>query len=260
MHFDAAWNLIKADEESDLQEKGKLLGIGAQYLKSAVELFGKAGYKDKEKEVQDRLNRVEKEESIIFSALSTIKEPSLSHSTMGIVAPSCPIESSESPRLAEAQRFNEEERRERLKQDKLTEKPLQLAIEQPVLLLIIAKGGTLIFSYPFTEELKFDDELISGFLTAFDSFSGELFSKGLDRAKFGDYSIVMDTIKDYTTCYIFKGQIIPAKQKLKQFLEELHQQDSIWRSFENCFNTSQTLKINENPDLETLISIIFFKK
>ncbi|KKM78300.1 hypothetical protein LCGC14_1361370, partial [marine sediment metagenome] len=111
IYFDAAWHLIKADEETDLQEKGKLLGIGARYLKSAVELFGKAGYKDKEKEVQDRLNRVEKEESILFSALSTIKEPSISRSTMGIVAPSCPIESSQSPRLSEARQFNEEEKR-----------------------------------------------------------------------------------------------------------------------------------------------------
>ncbi|HDZ17277.1 MAG TPA: carbon-nitrogen hydrolase family protein [archaeon] len=76
-----------------------------------MELFGKAGYKDKEKEVQDRLNRVEKEESILFSALSTIKEPSISRSTMGIVAPSCPIESSQSPRLSETRQFNEEEKR-----------------------------------------------------------------------------------------------------------------------------------------------------
>ena len=111
IYFDAAWHLIRADEETDLQEKGKLLGIGAKYLKSAVELFGKTGYKDKEKEVQDRLNRVEKEESILFSALSTIKEPSISRSTMGIVAPSCPLESSQSPRLSEARQFSDEEKR-----------------------------------------------------------------------------------------------------------------------------------------------------
>ncbi|TKJ18341.1 MAG: hypothetical protein CEE43_18335 [Promethearchaeota archaeon Loki_b32] len=111
IYFDAAWHLIRADEERDLQEKGNLLGIGAKYLKSAVELFGKAGYKDKEKEVQDRLNRVEKEESILFSALSTIKEPSISRSIMGIVAPSCPLESSQSPRLSEARQFSDAERR-----------------------------------------------------------------------------------------------------------------------------------------------------
>ncbi len=111
IYFDAAWHLIKADQSSDLNEKGKLLGIGSKFLKSAYELFGEAGYKDKEAEVQNRLKKVEKEESILFSVLSTIKEPSISRSTIGIVAPSCPIESSQSPRLSEARQLIEEERR-----------------------------------------------------------------------------------------------------------------------------------------------------
>ncbi|MFX1499715.1 MAG: nitrilase-related carbon-nitrogen hydrolase [Promethearchaeota archaeon] len=110
IYFDAAWTLIRADKEADLQEKGKLLAIGAKYLKSAIELFGKAGYRDKKKEVQDRLNRVEREESILFSALNTIKEPSISRSTIGIYAPSCPIESSQSPKLGEARELTEKER------------------------------------------------------------------------------------------------------------------------------------------------------
>ncbi|MHA2088367.1 MAG: hypothetical protein ACW972_08830, partial [Promethearchaeota archaeon] len=115
IYFDAAWHLIQADKELDIGEKGRLLGIGSNYLKSALELFSKAGYDNKVLEVQDRLNRVEKEESILFSALGTIKEPSISRSTMGISAPTCPIESSESPRLGEAQQFIEEERRIQIK-------------------------------------------------------------------------------------------------------------------------------------------------
>jgi predicted amidohydrolase len=111
IYFDAAWHLIQANKELDINEKGRLLGIGSNYLKSSLELFNKAGYKNKVVEVQDRLNRVEKEESILFSALNTIKEPSISRSTIGIVAPSCPIESSQSPRLGEARQFTEEELR-----------------------------------------------------------------------------------------------------------------------------------------------------
>ncbi|MFX1428150.1 MAG: tetratricopeptide repeat protein, partial [Promethearchaeota archaeon] len=111
IYFDAAWHLIQADKELDITEKGRLLGIGSNYLKSSIELFSKAGYGNKVAEVQDRLNRVEKEESILFSALSTIREPSISRSTVGIVAPSCPIESSLSPRLGEARQFTEEELR-----------------------------------------------------------------------------------------------------------------------------------------------------
>jgi predicted amidohydrolase len=111
IYFDAAWHLIQADKELDISEKGRLLGIGSNYLKSALELFRESGYENKVAEVQERLNRVEKEESILFSALTTIKEPSISRSTIGISTPTCPIESSESPRLGETQQFIAEERR-----------------------------------------------------------------------------------------------------------------------------------------------------
>ncbi len=570
IYFDAAWYLIQADKELNINDKGRLLNIGSNYLRSALDLFYQAGYKNKANEVQDRLNRVEKEESILLSALNTIKEPTISRSTKGIIAPSCAIESSQSPRLGETLQLAEEERRiaiERLgrkkyelvyrdlletvpkvqkrecrvgiaqiglsptgnfmieyykmdssglltiKENKVEElrtkvrhmidkahneginlllfpeltidlnhagfleliselsklyemylipgsfhdletrrnisivfgpegilweqekhipavinlgagkffkegikvsslpqktiicnteygrivistcrdfldmdlrvelknfeppidiilnpaltpvtadfkaahfdarrsiyaycffanvaefgdsliytpekdrteriipkkeegliykdidlfklrserkkwereqnkerqfiqstkypipsprigeirqfsqkestiEPTQLAIEEPILLLLITKGGVLLFSYPFTEELKFDDEIISGFLTAFNSFSDELFSIGLDRAKFGDYSVVMDTIADYSLCYVFKGQIIPAKQKLirlKVFIQNSH---NIWQQLENYSKTSRVLEIREVPSLLDVITEIFIK-
>jgi len=110
-HFDATWHLIRADEESDFKIKGDLLGIGSRCLMSAAELFGNAGYKDKEKDVQAQLEMVEREEIIVLSALNTIKQPAISRSTTGIVAPACPLETSESPRLNEVRQFGEEELR-----------------------------------------------------------------------------------------------------------------------------------------------------
>ena len=110
-YFDAAWHLIRADEEMNLDEKGRLLEVGSGLLKSTAELFSNAGYKEKEKEVLKRLNMVEKEEKIIFSALNSIKKPDISSSTIGIVAPVCSLETSQSPRLGEIQQINEESRR-----------------------------------------------------------------------------------------------------------------------------------------------------
>jgi len=107
-YFDAAWHLIRADEELDINLKQELLNIGSNYLKSAAELFGKSGYKDKKREVLERLDRVIKEEEILVSALNTIKKPSISRSMEGIIAPSCPIESSQSPRISEINQFAEE--------------------------------------------------------------------------------------------------------------------------------------------------------
>jgi len=87
-YFDATWYIIRADGELDFVEKKKLLDIGLDMLKSAAEIFGEAGYKDKEKEVLDRFDLVEKEEKILISALNTISEPTLSKNTLDALSPS----------------------------------------------------------------------------------------------------------------------------------------------------------------------------
>ncbi|MHA1950572.1 MAG: nitrilase-related carbon-nitrogen hydrolase [Candidatus Thorarchaeota archaeon] len=106
-YFDVTWHLIKTDEELDIDKKKKLLRIATGYLKSAAELFSKSGHKNKEREILGRLDMVEKEERIIVSALDTITEPSISRSTLGIAAPSCPTETSLSPRISEVRQFAE---------------------------------------------------------------------------------------------------------------------------------------------------------
>ena len=107
-YFDGAWYLIKADEELEINKKQEFLNIGSTYLKAAAELFDKSGYTEKQKEVLERLDRISKEEEIIVSALNTIKKPSVSQSVEGIVAPSCPVETSQSPRINEINEFAEE--------------------------------------------------------------------------------------------------------------------------------------------------------
>ncbi len=107
-YFDAAWYLIQADKELDINKKQEFLNYGSNYLKSSAELFHKAGYKDKENEVLERLDRVNKEEKILVSALNTIYKPSISGSLEGIITPSCPIETSQSPRIGEIQQYSEE--------------------------------------------------------------------------------------------------------------------------------------------------------
>ncbi len=107
-YFDAAWHLIRADKELDFNKKQEFLKIGSNYLKSAAELYGKAGYNEKERELLERLDRLSKEEEILISALNTIKKPSVSHSVEGLVAPSCPVETSQSPRISEINEYTEE--------------------------------------------------------------------------------------------------------------------------------------------------------
>ena len=108
IYFDAAWSLIQADDELDVKKKKEFLNYGSNYLNSAAELFHEAGYNDKEKEVIERLERVNREEKIIISALNTINKPSVSRSIEGVITPSCPIETSQSPRIGEIQQYSEE--------------------------------------------------------------------------------------------------------------------------------------------------------
>jgi hypothetical protein len=85
----------------------------------------------------------------------------------------------------------------------------ELTQEEPILLLIIGEGGVLLFSYPFTDEVKVDDELFGGFLSAITSFSDEVFSEGLDRAKFGQYTVLMK---------VFQRSLFVIYSKVKRIL------------------------------------------
>ncbi|MFX0080903.1 MAG: hypothetical protein ACFE94_04035 [Candidatus Hodarchaeota archaeon] len=133
----------------------------------------------------------------------------------------------------------------------------ELIDEEPVLLLIIAEGGVPAFSNPFTEDWSYEDGFISNFLTAFNTFSKEVFSKGLDRAKFGEYTIIMKPVGFFSICYLFKGQTYLATQKLTQFAEKMESDSSIWQPFKDFHRTHQAITLKDNPSLEHVISNIF---
>jgi tetratricopeptide (TPR) repeat protein len=129
--------------------------------------------------------------------------------------------------------------------------------EVPVLLLIIGEAGFPLFSNQFKEKLIVEEDLISAFLSAFNSFSSELFSKGLDRAKFGDYMILMQAINSFSICYLFKGQTYSARQKLKKFTSIVRSTTSIWETLNKFYKTSRVVELKDSPPLESLIAEIF---
>ncbi|MFX1457649.1 MAG: hypothetical protein ACFFDB_19965, partial [Promethearchaeota archaeon] len=146
-----------------------------------------------------------------------------------------------------------------LTQRDYSEEPIKLVPENPMFLLIMAEHGAPLFSYSFSKELSFEDDIISSFISAFNSFSGELFSKGLDRARFGEYTILIETVDSYSVCYLFKGQSYPAKQKLINFIEELQENPAVWQIFDTFFKTSQVAELQDIPQIENLIKDIFVK-
>jgi tetratricopeptide (TPR) repeat protein len=135
--------------------------------------------------------------------------------------------------------------------------PPELVNEQSTVLLILAEGGVLVFSYPFSDEWKIDEDLFSSFLSAFASFSTEFFSQGIDRVKFGNDILLMESIGSISFCYLFKGQTYSARQKLKKFIEQLQKNSLIWQNLERHHRAGQILEIKESPQIESLIIKIF---
>ena len=133
----------------------------------------------------------------------------------------------------------------------------ELVDVQSTVLLILAEGGVLVFSYPFSDKWRIDEDLFSSFLSAFTSFSTEFFSKGLDRVKFGDDMMLMESIGSFSFCYLFKGQTYLARQKLTKFTEEVQNNKSLWQNLEHHFKMNQVLELKESPQLESLITEIF---
>lgn len=142
-------------------------------------------------------------------------------------------------------------------QGKRAIKASELVNEEPILLLIITEGGVPLFSYPFANEWNKDDDLFAGFLSAFTSFSSEFFSEGLDRVKFGQYTVLMKPIAEFSSCYLFKGQTYLAKQKLTRFVDGMQNNRTVMQTLIKFFKTSQIIESHDFPFLEVFIKDVF---
>ncbi len=136
----------------------------------------------------------------------------------------------------------------------------ELADEDPIVLLIISEGGRPVFSESFVEEWSFEDHLFGGFLTAINSFSDEMFSEGLNRANFGEYTIIMNSLHPFLVCYLFKGQSYIAQQRVKKFIDNIKKDKNIWKTFNEYNQTCRVVQLEDVPLLGSLITEIFLEK
>ena len=142
---------------------------------------------------------------------------------------------------------------------KMSEVP-KLLDEEPVLLLILSEGGVPLFSHSFIEDKSFASHLFGGFLTTIDYFIKEMFSEGLDRAIFGDYTLLMKSIPPFFISYIFKGNSYYALQKADYFIDHIQKEEDIWQSLLKSFQLNQSIHLKNIPLLESLITEIFITK
>ncbi|MFX1454592.1 MAG: hypothetical protein ACFFDB_04395 [Promethearchaeota archaeon] len=136
----------------------------------------------------------------------------------------------------------------------------ELSDEEPIHLLIVSEGGTLFFSQSFVEDQSFEDDLFGSFFTAINSFITEKFSKGLDRASFGEYTLLMSSLSPFLMCYIYKGQSYSAQKRIKAFIDKIRNDIHIWDTFEKFYRVNQEIQLKDVPSLEPLIQEIFIDK
>jgi len=151
------------------------------------------------------------------------------------------------------------EQMEKMVKKRMIEIP-KLSNEEPVLLLIVSEGGVPFFSHSFIEDKSFESHLFGGFLSTIDYFIKEMFSEGLDRAVFGDHTLLMKSIPPFFISYIFKGDSYYALQKVEYFIDHIQKEEDIWQNLLKFFQINQSIQLKDIPLLDSLITEIFIAR
>jgi tetratricopeptide (TPR) repeat protein len=141
-------------------------------------------------------------------------------------------------------------------QGKRPVEPPELVDEEPILLLIMDNSGATYFNHSFATNWDYND-LFSDFLSAFNTFSSEIFSKSIDRIRIGENIILINPVEPFLACYVIKGQSYPALQKLTRFSKAIRENSEIWQALEKSVKTGEVLDLNKPPALKTVINEIF---
>ena len=121
----------------------------------------------------------------------------------------------------------------------------------------MTNSGISIYTKIFNKEWEISENLFSSFLSAFNTFSKQIFSEGLDRANFGKYTILMTRTPPLIVCYVFEGQSFLAQQKFSKFIENLHESEQIWKNLTSSNRIGLLIKEDANEGLGKLIKTIF---
>ena len=136
----------------------------------------------------------------------------------------------------------------------------ETSTESPMIVMIMAESGIPIYTKIFGEDWKIEEQLFSGFLTAFNSFSSEIFSEGLDRANFGKYTILMTDITPFRSCYVFEGQSFLAQQKFSKFNKHLINSEPIWSKLSSSSKRGRVIRDGVIGELDQVIETLFYSK
>ncbi|MFW9822305.1 MAG: tetratricopeptide repeat protein [Candidatus Thorarchaeota archaeon] len=136
--------------------------------------------------------------------------------------------------------------------------PPELIEEDSILLLIMDRYGVSYFNHTFIENWDFSD-LFSSFMSAFNTFSSEIFEKSIDRIRIDENVILINPVEQFLVCYVIKGQSYPALQKLNRFSDAIKWKPDIWEALNKAVHTSEVLELNNPSSLGEIVTEIFYQ-
>ena len=134
--------------------------------------------------------------------------------------------------------------------------PPNIVEEKPIMLIIMDNSGNTFFTHTFDKNWDYDD-LFGSFMSAFNTFSSEIFSKSIDRIKIDENVILINPIDPFLVCYVIKGQSYSALKKLNNFSDVIRNKPEIWDSLQKSIMTSEMLDLNNPPSLGAAVNEIF---
>lgn len=143
-------------------------------------------------------------------------------------------------------------------QKKRTVDPPELTKEEPILLLIMSREGISYFNYSFRENWD-STWLFSSFMSAFDTFSSELFSESIDRIKIGENIILINQIESFLVCYVIKGQSYLGLKKLNRFSNAIKDNTEIWETLNRAVKSGEELELDKPRSLGEVVNEIFIQ-
>jgi len=134
--------------------------------------------------------------------------------------------------------------------------PPDLIEENPILLLIMSDAGDTYFKHNFLKDWDYS-VLFSSFISAFNTFSSEIFAKTIDRIKIGNNIIFIKPVEPFLVCYVSNGQSYPAIKKLNKFSDSLKNKSEIWDKLNKAIESSQEFDVDTLPLLGNVLKEIF---
>jgi hypothetical protein len=117
-------------------------------------------------------------------------------------------------------------------------------------------SGSTFFIHPFVGNWDHNN-LFSSFLSAFNQFFDEIFSKSIDHIKIGENNILINPVEQFLTCYIIKGQLSLGFEKLTRFNEAIRQNSEIWQTLNKAVKSNEMLDLERISVLKTVVKEIF---